>query len=340
MPHHGLQSGQVHPQYQPLYHRPGASPHALPPPSSSLFATGLSLSAPGPPPTPTTPAKDDDAGLSCEGQQSCLPGREMVVASTVPPRVATISGGQQVAISYRRIRPSDLEALEDMHQALFPIRYEAEFFEKVVHGQGIISWAAIDTSRPPSEELVGFITARVVSTSESEESALLGYEFMQTERTLVYILTLGVLKPYRNIGVASSLVWRVIDYANSCPSVRALYLHVIAYNRSAILFYKKNLFQCIRKLYNFYKINGQYYDAFVYVYYVNGGRPPCSPLDLLSSTTSFLRSFCATWLARLSWKKQEDDKGAKWLKCRGEICGPISPGRISVASSADSWPCV
>ena len=77
---------------------------------------------------------------------------------------------------------------------------------------------------------------------------------------------------------ASALVWEVIQYANQLPSCRAVYLHVIAYNRSAITFYQKNMFQCLRKLHNFYCIEGQYHDAYLYVYYVNGGHSPCSAM--------------------------------------------------------------
>lgn len=51
-----------------------------------------------------------------------------------------------------------------------PGRYEPEFFIKVVQGQGIVSWAAVDTNRSNvnREELVGFVTARAVTAPESE----------------------------------------------------------------------------------------------------------------------------------------------------------------------------
>lgn len=77
---------------------------------------------------------------------------------------------------------------------------------------------------------------------------------------------------------ASALLWEVIDYANRISTCRALYLHVIAYNQPAIMFYQKNMFQCMRKLHKFYIIDGQYHDAYLYVYYVNGGRSPCTAM--------------------------------------------------------------
>ncbi|KAL0304565.1 UNVERIFIED_CONTAM: Histone acetyltransferase MCC1 [Sesamum radiatum] len=75
-------------------------------------------------------------------------------------------------IAYRSIRPSDLVVLEKLHSELFPIRYESEFFHNVVNSRDIVSWGAVDRSRPnaQSDELIGFITARIVSAKESEVS--------------------------------------------------------------------------------------------------------------------------------------------------------------------------
>lgn len=133
---------------------------------------------------------------------------------------------------------------------------------------------------------------------------MLGYESSKIDQTLVYILTLGVAEAYRNLGIgrnsshldmvcifhhtrvslicawsaASSLIREVIKYASNIPNCRAVYLHVISYNKPAIYLYKKMSFQCVRRLQGFYLINGQHYDSYLFMYYVNGGRSPCSPL--------------------------------------------------------------
>ncbi|KAH9305152.1 hypothetical protein KI387_009556, partial [Taxus chinensis] len=249
---------------------------------------------------------------SQNNSESCMGIRSM--PSMVAPGVRRIT--HLPTIVYRPIRPSDLEVLKEIHKALFPIRYESEFFLNVVNGRGIVSWAAVDTSKPDAhgDELIGFVTARVVVASESEAEDMLGYDMVKTDRTLVYILTLGVIKPYRNLGIASALVWEVIEYALSIPSCRAVYLHVISYNQSAIHFYKKNSFQCLRKLQNFYYINGCHYDAYLYVYYVNGGRAPCSALDFLAAVGAYIRRLCHSLLPNM-WKNEEN-KGTKYPKCK------------------------
>ncbi|CAN1164929.1 Histone acetyltransferase MCC1 [Linum perenne] len=183
-------------------------------------------------------------------------------------------------ICFRAILPSDLEILERMHAEIFPIRYESEFFQHVVNGHDIVSWAAIDRGRPNGngDEMIGFVTARIVLAKESEIGDLLRYDPSRPDQTLLYILTLGVVDTYRNLGIASSLIREVIQYASSIRTCRAIYLHVISYNIAAIQLYKKMSFRCIRRLQGFYFINGQHYDSFLFVYYVNGGRSPCSPL--------------------------------------------------------------
>lgn len=221
------------------------------------------------------------------------------VAPSVLPRVPVVNHCSNVL--YRKIRPSDLSVLQEMHEALFPIKYETEFFINVVHGRGIISWAAVDRSRSDShcDEIIGFVTARVIAASEGEELDMLGYEISKTERSLIYILTLGVIQPYRNSGIASALLWEVIEYANQMSSCRALYLHVIAYNRPAIMFYQKNMFQCLRRLHNFYTIEGQNHDAFLYVFYVNGGRFPCTAIDALKAAFAYVRGYFTSMVAKL-----------------------------------------
>ncbi|XP_068635202.1 histone acetyltransferase MCC1 [Aristolochia californica] len=221
-------------------------------------------------------------------------------------------------IVYRPIRPSDLEVLEQIHTALFPIRYEIEFFLNVVNGNDIISWGAVDVSRPDSQsdELIGFVTARTLLARETELNDVVGYSSSRADNTLVYILTLGVVEAYRNLGIATSLVQQVIRYTSSIPTCRAVYLHVIAYNDPAIHFYEKMLFKCVRRLPNFYYIKGHHYDSYLFIYYVNGGRSPCSPLDIVAMVTTYMRSLFTSLVTRL-WKNDERKlPGTRWSKCK------------------------
>ncbi|CAK9146592.1 unnamed protein product [Ilex paraguariensis] len=88
--------------------------------------------------------------------------------------MADLKGSHRPTIFYRPILPSDLEVLEKIHGDLFPVRYESEFFHSVVNGCDIVSWGAVDRSRPSdqSDELIGFVTARIVLAEESEPFGL------------------------------------------------------------------------------------------------------------------------------------------------------------------------
>ncbi|XP_019184232.1 PREDICTED: histone acetyltransferase MCC1 [Ipomoea nil] len=223
-------------------------------------------------------------------------------------------------ISFRPIRPSDLEVLEKLHGDLFPIRYESEFFQNVVNGRDIVSWGAVDCNRPngQSDELIGFVTARTIMAKESEVEDLIRFDPSMPDQTLVYILTLGVLEPYRNLGVASSLIREVIKYASCIPTCQAVYLHVISYNNPAIYLYQKMSFQCVRRLHSFYLINGQHYDAYLFIYYVNRGRSPCSPLEVLTLLVTYAKSGFKSMTAKL-WK-HEERKTPKWPKTKESGC--------------------
>ncbi|KAF5741781.1 putative N-acetyltransferase [Tripterygium wilfordii] len=233
--------------------------------------------------------------------------------SMVAPKIS-----QHPIICYRQIQPSDLEILEQLHGDIFPIRYESEFFQNVVNGHDIVSWAAVDRNRPDghNDELIGFVTARIVMAKDTEIVDFLRYDSSKPDQTLVYILTLGVVGSYRNVGIASSLIQEVIKYASSIPTCRAAYLHVISYNNPAIHLYKKLSFKCVRRLHGFYLINGQHYDSYLFVYYVNGSRSPCSPLELVM----FLVSYISGGLKSIAARLMGEERMIKWPRSRKTQC--------------------
>ena len=55
-----------------------------------------------------------------------------------------------------------------------------------------------------------------------------------------------------------------------------VYLHVITYNKAAISFYEANGFRCLRVLPNYYVIDDNRYDSYLYILYVNGAVDPKS----------------------------------------------------------------
>eukprot|EP00742_Colponemidia_sp_Colp-10_P009813 GILJ01010736.1.p1 GENE.GILJ01010736.1~~GILJ01010736.1.p1 ORF type:complete len:259 (-),score=23.82 GILJ01010736.1:238-972(-) len=179
-------------------------------------------------------------------------------------------------LSYRTLQPTDMEEVKALHSEWFPIRYDQSFFDSAASGK-ILSLAATQTIKGGKEIVVGLITVQIGSELGYEDSnAVLRCSLFELDRQLAYILTLGVIPEYRRKGVASLLLQKCVEMVKRTAPTRckAVYLHVVAYNSSAISFYERNKFILVRRLEEFYNIKGQRFDAFLYAVYINGGQPP------------------------------------------------------------------
>jgi len=69
----------------------------------------------------------------------------------------------------------------------------------------------------------------------------------------VYIMTLGVLAPYRGYGIGSRLLAHVVEVAEKRSDLTEIYLHVQVNNDDAIGFYNRANFTTVDRLENYYK---------------------------------------------------------------------------------------
>jgi len=177
------------------------------------------------------------------------------------------------SIVHRNLAEPDLGALRILHRNLFPIDYDASFYNGAVKGDGILGIAAVlpqtantsnlDDRFPDSttvfvgnEQLVGFITAREFKIHEipPTDRQLLGFASqLYDNESIMYILTLGVAENFRKQGIARSLLACVEAHAANSGCI-ALYLHVITYNGAAAKFYGQSGFSLITELKDFYYI--------------------------------------------------------------------------------------
>lgn len=65
------------------------------------------------------------------------------------------------------------------------------------------------------------------------------YEKSASGSVRLYLMTLGVLAPYRGRGVGQRLLVRALTHATKDAAVEDVYLHVQVNNEEAIAFYKK-----------------------------------------------------------------------------------------------------
>ena len=74
----------------------------------------------------------------------------------------------------------------------------------------------------------------------------------QEEETVIYIMSISVLKPYRRYGIGTQLLNKAIEDCKK-DGINKIYLHVLQSNGSAIEFYKKAGFSIVETLNDYYK---------------------------------------------------------------------------------------
>jgi ribosomal protein S18 acetylase RimI-like enzyme len=219
-------------------------------------------------------------------------------------------------VRYRCLQPSDAAALKRLHDVIFPIDYDQQFFDCATHAKGIIGWAAVlpahhyqatfpdeTTVFTGGEQLVGFITARDFVGQEQIPSADWQYlsldhgvrSTMTSQAKATYILTLGVAKTFRQHGVAMALL-RLLERHAQLEGCVAMYLHVINYNMAAMNFYTKAGFTKAITLRNFYHIGTgralypdvKDYDASLFFKHVLSQEAPGHLVEIKGCDETFL----------------------------------------------------
>ena len=178
-------------------------------------------------------------------------------------------------LSFRPLEAGELEDCAHLHEEWFPINYTPHFFKEI--GNSMLSIAAVITpsdygDRETAEILAGLVVFRITPHLTLQ---YLRFSYFLSDVHSAYIATLGVVEELRGLGIGRELIIRCRDYCLSVPSQpQFLYLHVAGYNTEAMVFYERMGYTRTEHLRDHYYINGRNYDAFVYILYINGGKPP------------------------------------------------------------------
>lgn len=181
-------------------------------------------------------------------------------------------------VQLRFLCPDDLEEVRTLCRDWFPIEYPQSWYEDITSSERFFALAAIYNG-----EIIGLIVAEIKPYLKlnTEDRGILSGWFASKDTLVAYILSLGVARSHRRAGVASMLLEVLISQlAGPVPHpphehrVKALFLHVLATNSEAILFYEQRKFLLHSFLPYYYSIKGRCKDGFTYVYYVNGGHAP------------------------------------------------------------------
>ncbi|XP_058742744.1 uncharacterized protein LOC131615623 [Vicia villosa] len=140
--------------------------------------------------------------------------------------------GREVSISLDGVRDKNIMQLKKLNLALFPVRYNDKYYSDALASADFTKLAYY------SDICVGAIACRL----EKKEGG---------GQVRVYIMTLGVLAPYRGLGIGTKLLNHVLDLCSK-QNISEVYLHVQTNNEEAINFYKKFEFEITETIQNYY----------------------------------------------------------------------------------------
>jgi len=124
------------------------------------------------------------------------------------------------------VTPHNIKQLKRLNQVVFPVSYNDKFYKDVLDLGELAKLAYFQ------DIVVGGVCCRVDNTD--------GHRCL-------YIMTLGVLAPYRRYGLGSMMLKHVLDVCEKDGNFESVYLHVQISNEDAIKFYERSGFSIVEK---------------------------------------------------------------------------------------------
>lgn len=188
-------------------------------------------------------------------------------------------------LTYRPIDHSDLPELKLIQQELFPITYNDTLYSQL--NTTLFSMGCYLTH--PKHQfgelpmLVGCILFRIEANGKNSH---IRWTYLFKTTYSCYVITIGVLKVLRGKGIAKTLLNYCKEFTTAHEK-QPLYiaLHVAEYNEEAIPFYKNYGFDLVEVIDDHYYINGDYYGAYYYIYYLEHAKKPVLTWKNLSAVT-------------------------------------------------------
>jgi ribosomal protein S18 acetylase RimI-like enzyme len=177
---------------------------------------------------------------------------------------------------FRDLEKKDRARIQVLHEEWFPVVYQEEFYDQVVlhrmpnTGEPLFTCVATIHDDPDDTVVACLVGASVDShkLNSASRQLLITDETLHTK--LFYIMTLGTATDYRHFGLGTALVQICIDEVQDDPQYGVLYLHVITVNESAIRFYERLGFWRVQEIPDYYTIDGQNYNCYLYAKYFHG----------------------------------------------------------------------
>ncbi|NP_001167157.1 N-alpha-acetyltransferase 60 [Salmo salar] len=191
-------------------------------------------------------------------------------------------------VQLRLLCHDDIDSVKLLCGDWFPIEYPDSWYNDITSNKKFFSLAAIFKGG-----IVGMIVAEIKGRTKvhREDGDILASRF-PVDTQVAYILSLGVVKEFRKHGIGSLLLDSLKEHISTTAQdhCKAIYLHVLTTNTTAIHFYHNRDFTQHHYLPYYYSIRGVLKDGFTYVLYINGGHPPWTLFDYIQHIGSALAS--------------------------------------------------
>ncbi|XP_009407438.2 uncharacterized protein LOC103990127 isoform X1 [Musa acuminata AAA Group] len=166
-------------------------------------------------------------------------------------------GGEMAAaaVSLDGVRDKNVMQLKKLNTALFPVRYNDKYYaDALASGDFTRLGCCCRVVKTRSQTVKKRIFEKLTCSYFSDicvGSIACRLEKKEGGAICVYIMTLGVLAPYRGLGVGTKLLNHVLDLSHK-QNIWEIYLHVQTNNDDAIAFYKKFGFEITDTIRNYY----------------------------------------------------------------------------------------
>ncbi|KAJ1354876.1 hypothetical protein KIN20_011956 [Parelaphostrongylus tenuis] len=160
------------------------------------------------------------------------------VDPVVEMNALTISGRRKKRIAGRcdmelgDVTVHNIKQLRALNSCILPVPYNAKFYANVVADGEMSKLAYVN------DIVVGAVCCRI--------------DEYEGKRSL-YIMTLGTLAPYRQLGVGNMLLNYVFSLTAKDSTLENIFLHVQTSNENALNFYKNRGFEQVGIAENYYK---------------------------------------------------------------------------------------
>ena len=133
----------------------------------------------------------------------------------------------------------NVNQLKKLNLALFPVVYSDKFYDDVTSVNAKQTHLAYF-----NDILVGAVCCRAEPAVAADADGAPDKTSTTTAigQFNLYIMTIGVLAPYRRLGIASQLLQQVLHNASKQSACAKVYLHVQVNNDEVVLFYQRHGF--------------------------------------------------------------------------------------------------